>query len=100
MNTYDTLPDGSQVKCWECESRMLVVDRLVPDLGMEEYVVLLREGGYVKVEDRVIVEIVEDDVPRFPEDFKVPCIDKWGSTVRNRKDLKKVGALGENYYSE
>lgn len=95
MGVYDSLPNGSQVKCWGCEMiTKKIGDTVCParfspdDSG---YVVLLREGGYVRVQDGIITEIVEDGVPRYPDQFDVPCIDKYGSEITEREDL--VGGL-------
>ncbi len=80
MGVYDTLPGGSQVKCWDCDMTTKQVGNVVPELA-PEYMVLLREGGYVHVLNGVIAEIVEDGVPRYPEHFTVPCFDKYGTQV-------------------
>ncbi len=80
MGVYDMLPGGSQVKCWDCDMTTKQVGSTVPELALE-YMVLLREGGYVHVLDGVIVEIVEDNVVRHPEHFNVPCFDKYGIQV-------------------
>lgn len=80
MGVYDTLPGGSQVKCWDCDGPTKQVGDMVPELA-PEYVVLLREGGYVHVLGGVIVEIVEDGVLRYPERFTIPCFDKYGTQV-------------------
>lgn len=97
MGVYDYLPRGSQVKCWNCEMEPKKVgDNVGGDYP--EYIVLLREGGYVRVKDGVIVRIVENYGRKFyyPEDFPTfPCIDKWGGFVENRKDLEGTGL---NYY--
>ena len=60
MGLYDMLPKGSQVKCWTCEMRQLKMGDYVPVLNLpSEYIVLLREGGYIRVDRGMIVEIVE-----------------------------------------
>ena len=100
MSTYDMLPRGSQVKCWGCDMRHLKEGDEVSNLGMNSYIVLLREGGFVRVDEGVIAKIVEGGTPHYPEEFQVPCIDKWGSLIPSREDLKGTGILGEDYYYE
>jgi len=103
MGVYDILPDGSQVKCWNCEMVTKKVGDSVPDFGLEEYIVLLREGGYVRVKNGVITEIKENsNIDYYPEDFEgVPCFDKWGSPVYSRDDLVgqfQVAGMDDPYY--
>ena len=99
MGVYDCLPKGSQVKLWNCEMLALNVGSKVPDFGLKEYIVLLREGGYIRVIDGRIIEIVEDGVPRYPDDFRrYSCFDKWGLNIKTDEDLKGSGILGEDYY--
>ena len=100
MGVYDMLPGGSQVKCWDSE---MVVKRVgdIVDANASglEYVVLLQEGGFVWVKDGVITEIVEDENPRYPEEFSpTRCIDKWGEEVRSSRDLEGMGMFGYHYY--
>lgn len=95
MSTYDMLPEGSQVKCWDCEMKTYQVGDTVslPPI----YVVLLREGGYVRVEGGIITKILEARETYFPEDFPgVVCIDKWGKIVQSKDDLR--GTFGRDYY--
>ena len=105
MGCYDMLPRGSQVKCWGEEMRSLKMGDAVPDWGMPEYIVLLREGGYVRVTKGVITKIVENLGRKFyyPEDFKgTPCLDKWGGTVSKREDLigqfQGLAGMDDPYY--
>ena len=103
MGVYDVLPDGSQVKLWDCEMVTKKVGDSVPDFGLEEYTVLLREGGYVRVKNGVIVEIKENNKIYYPEDFEgVPCFDKWGSPVNSRNDLvgqfQGIAGMDDPYY--
>jgi len=102
MSVYDTLPNGSQVKCWGCDMEILHVGDSVYNYDVESYIVLLREGGHVTVENGTITEIVEDGKPYSPEDFTVPCMDKWGGWVMNRSDLKGTTEIvsEEPYYPE
>jgi len=103
MGVYDMLPKGSQVKLWDCEMVTKKVGDSVPDFGLEEYIVLLREGGYVRVKSGVITEIKEDDTNYYPEDFKgIPCFDKWGGLVSSHSDLvgqfQGVAGMDDPYY--
>lgn len=99
MGVYDMLPKGSQIKCWECNMKVKNIGDRVPSLYLE-YIVLLREGGFVRVKDGIIKEIVEDHKPRYPEDFPgIPCIDKWGKLVPNKDSLPK-GMFESQYYEE
>ena len=50
MGLFDTLPRGSQLKLWYCDMTTKRVGDAVPDFGLDKYVVLLREGGYVIVD--------------------------------------------------
>ena len=100
MGLYDILPKGSQVKLWCCEMQYVNIGDSVPNFDLEEYIVLLREGGYIRVRDGIVTEIVEDGEPRGPEDFEVSCFDKWGNFVMTSEDLEGVGYLGEDYYFE
>ncbi|MBU2072713.1 MAG: hypothetical protein KKA68_20970 [Gammaproteobacteria bacterium] len=66
------------------------VGDIVPDFGLPKYIVLLREGGYVIVENGIITKIIENCGKKFyaPEDFSgVPCFDKWGCEVGSHSDL-------------
>lgn len=90
MGAYDILPKGSQVKCWGDEMKLRKVGSTVYDFGLPEYIVLLREGGYVKIEKGIITKIIENHGQKFyyPENFKdIPCLDKWGNQVASRDDL-------------
>ena len=100
MGLYDIMPGGSQVKCFGNEMQRIEVGSSVTSY-YPEYIVLLREGGYVRVKEGVIVKIVENYGRKFyyPEDFPTfPCIDKWGNLIASKKDLQGTGLLGENYY--
>ncbi len=98
MGIYDILPDGSQVKCWECEMKVLHVGDKVGKLdGAKSYIVLLREGGYVKVKKRKISKIVEDGVHYLIMDLKpLPIFDKYGNRIYSTFDLKDI--FGYEYY--
>ena len=112
MGVYDQLPRGSQLKCWRGTMEIRHVGDNVPDLGLDEYIVLLREGGYVMVETigsgwGIITKIVENYGRKLyvPEDFPgVTCVDKWGAIVESGDDLIGAfdGVMGMNdpYYSE
>lgn len=100
MGVYDIMPKGSQVKCFWDIMEHLRVGSKAPSY-YPEYIVLLREGGYVRVKEGVIVKIVENHGRKFyyPEDFPTfPCIDKWGDFIESRKDLEGTSLIGENYY--
>jgi hypothetical protein len=97
MGVYDMLPMGSQVKCWGSTMDVKEVGDSVPSYAIE-YIVLLQEGGFVRVKDGIIVEIVEDGIPRYPEDFDLPCIDKWGGFVQNKHELEGCCMFGYDYY--
>lgn len=101
IGVYDSLPKGSQVKCWGCEMESKKVGDHVPDFGETQYVVLLREGGFVKVEKGIITQIVENYGRKYyyPKDFPgIQCVDKWGSPVNSPNDLLGSGIMGEGYY--
>ncbi len=105
MGVYDMLPKGSQVKLWNCEMTTKRVGDTVPDFGLDEYIVLLREGGYVYVEKGIIKRIEENNGKKFytPNDFtNMPCLDKWGSVVANESDLigelNGVAGMDDPYY--
>ena len=98
MGVYDCLTRGSQVKCWDCEMETKEVGDKVAD---GDYVVLLQEGGYVRVKGGIIVRIVENYGRKlyYPEDFpNERCIDKWGSEVKTAKDLEHACIFGEAHY--
>jgi len=89
MGVYDMLPKGSQIKLWDCEMVTKKIGDTVPDFGLAEYIVLLRENGFVRVKNGVITEIRENTrLIFYPEDFPgIPCFDKWGCEVGSYKDL-------------
>ena len=96
MGMFDCLPKGSQVKLWDCTLATKEVGDTVLDFGLPRYIVLLREGGYVLVEEGIITLIEENNGKQYyyPEDFpSIPCFDKYGNQVSNRNDL--VGELQE-----
>ena len=100
MGMFDSLPRGSQVKCWFNMLVVLKVGDSVPTL-YTDYVVLLREGGYVRVKDGTITKIVENLGRKYyyPKDFpNLPCIDKWGKAIQGDGDLEGIGLLNEHYY--
>lgn len=98
MGVYDMLPKGSQLKCWDCDMTTKQVGDSVTDY-FPEYIVLLQEGGFARVKDGIITEIVEDGKPRYPEDFsRLPCIDKWGDVVENKDALEGRCMFGYHYY--
>lgn len=93
MGIYDVLPKGSQVKLWNCIGLKKVGDT-VASFDLEKYVVLLREGGYVIVDNGVITDIVEyDDNCKCkknycPNDFTgIKCFDKWGNFISSADEL-------------
>ncbi len=107
MSVYDMLPRGSQLKCWGSEMKTKHVGDAVYDFGYDEYVILLREGGYVKVEKGVITKIVENYGRKYyhPEDFLgISCFDKWGCLVLAGETMVGTydGMLGmkDPYYPE
>ena len=98
MGVYDLLPRGSQVKCWDCEMETKGTGDKVAD---GDYVVLLQEGGYVRVKGGIIEKIVENYGRKlyYPEDFPDErCIDKWGSEVKTARDLEHACMFGKHYY--
>lgn len=100
MGMYDCLPKGSQVKLWDCTLDCKHVGDEVLDFGLPEYIVLLREGGYIKVEEGKITYIEENQGPPYyyPKDFpNIPCFDKYGNPVTAKEDLagQFQGLLGE-----
>jgi len=98
MGVYDTLPKGSQVKCWDSTGRKAIGNAVSSAYGAI-YIVLLQEGGFVRVIEGSIFEIVEDDQPRYPEDFpNLPCVDKWGDIVEKKEDLEGRCMFGYDYY--
>jgi len=97
MGNYDCLPGGSQVKLWESEYRTLKIGSKVTPY-YPEYIVLLHEGGYVRVSQGIITEIWEDEILRYPKDFDVPCLSKWGEFLETDLDLEGIGIMGEHYY--
>ena len=104
MGVYDMLPEGSQVKLWDCEMVTKKIGDAVPDFGLPEYIVLLREGGYVRVKDGVIAEIKENSkIDFYPEDFPdIVCFDKWGCEIGSHKDLigqfQGLAGMDDPYY--
>lgn len=104
MGVYDMLPEGSQVKLWDCDGKVKKKGDNVPDFGLNEYIVLLRERGYVQVKKGVITEIRERSaIKYYPKDFPdTICFDKWGCEVGSRNDLigQLQGMMGMNdpYY--
>lgn len=100
MSMYDVLPHGAQLKLWGCDMVVKKVGDVVPDFGQPEYIVLLREGGYVRVKNGVIIEIKEDrNLSLYPEDFNVPCYDKWGGLVVTRDKLCGLfSSIDDPYY--
>ena len=105
MLFYDILPNGAQIKCfYERRTRHLKVGDEVGGLDrLPTYIILLREGGYIRVADRKIAEIVEDGWPYSVEDFEYPeycyaVFDKWGDRISPDNDLMHRGGLGEPYY--
>uniref|UniRef100_A0A6M3KZS9 Uncharacterized protein n=1 Tax=viral metagenome TaxID=1070528 RepID=A0A6M3KZS9_9ZZZZ len=104
MGVYDILPEGSQVKLWECKLHTKKLGDSVPDFELPEYIVLLREGGFVRVKDGIITEIKENsNLDYYPEDFPdIICFDKWGSRVGSYEDLigelQGVSGMDDPYY--
>jgi len=86
IGVYDILPRGSQVKCWGFEMKHRKVGDIV---GGGDYIVLLQEGGYVRVKGGIIEKIVENYGRKLyhPEDFpNERCINKWGGDVKTVKE--------------
>ena len=105
MGVYDCLPKGSQVKLWDCDMTTKRIGDAVPSFDLPKYVVLLREGGYVLVENGVITKIVENHGRKFyvPEDFPdIPCFDKWGDSIKSRNELigqfQGIAGMDDPYY--
>lgn len=104
MGVYDMLPKGSQLKLWDCEMVTKKVGDTVPAFNLEEYIVLLREGGYVRIKNGVITEIKENARYKFyPEDFpRLTCFDKWGVHVISYKNMigefQGVAGMDDPYY--
>lgn len=104
MGVYDMLPKGSQVKLWDCEMVTKKKGDQVPDFGLPEYVVLLREGGFVRVENGTITEIRENGALKFyPEDFPgIVCLDKYGGRVEKYDQLigqfQGIAGMDDPYY--
>ncbi len=105
MGVYNILPQGSQVKCWNCEMKTKKVGDAVPSFGLDKYIVLLREGGYVTVENGIITKIIENNGRKYyhPEDFpNIPCFDKWGSRISFRENMvgqfQGIAGLDDPYY--
>lgn len=105
MGCYEILPKGSQVKCWECKMQCKNLGDQVPSVdGERSYYVILREGGYVKVVDNHITEIVEENelrvyIPELTHVSQLPAFDKYGNRVTrkvNPIDLPFGGT--EEYY--
>lgn len=74
--------------------------RVLPLEDERSYYIILREGGYMKVEDCVVTEIVEDRELRLHLDaFKLPTFDKWGYRITSNGDLKDHFDIhGGDYY--
>jgi len=100
MSVYNMLPRGSQVKCWDCDMTTKKVGDAVRSF-YPEYIILLVEGGYVRVKDGIIIKIVENKHRKcyYPGDFpNIPCIDKWGGLVSAKEELETANIIGGNYY--
>ena len=97
MSDYDITPKGAQVKCFSCNYTVIQVGQEVLAY-YPEYIVLLQEGGYIHVKNGNVVELIEDKKPRYPEEFSIPCIDKWGGVVENSEALKGRCMFGFDYY--
>lgn len=104
MGVYDMLPRGSQVKLWDCGGVTKRKGDSVSEFGLKEYIVLLRERGYVRVKEGIITEIREKSATKYyPEDFPdVICFDKWGCEVGSRSDLigqyQGIMGMDDPYY--
>jgi len=101
MGVYDWLPNGSQVKCWKCRMEQLDVDSKVGKLvGEKNYIVLLREGGYVKVINKKISKISSHRKKKDPKDFKLPVFDKYGEMLFSKEDMHGLLPNESYYYCE
>lgn len=100
MGVCDMLPKGSQVKLWECEMLGKEIGSKVPSFDLPSYIVILREGGFVKVNKGKIVKIQEEHhKPYYPEDFApIPCFDKWGGQINNRSELEPTDPFCYYYW--
>lgn len=104
MGIYDILPKGSQVKLWDCKMATKKKGDSVPSFDLSEYIVLLREGGYVRVNCGIITEIKENsNINFYPEDFpNISCFDKWGCEVDYHDDLigqfQGIAGVDDSYY--
>ena len=73
MGTYDILPGGQQVKCWDSEGEDISFGDMVPRVGDEKtYSIALKEGGYANVINCELISITRK--PRCSSVF-----DKWGN---------------------
>ena len=97
MGIYDILPDGSQLKCWKCEMKVLNIGSKVGKIdGEKDYIVVLREGGYVEVSRKRIVDIVEDRKKHHIVALELPMFDKYGNRIYDTNGLE--GIFGGDYY--
>ncbi len=94
MGVYEVLDipgcEGAQVKCWQCEMCIVRVGDEVPAIGgHESYVVALREGGYIIIED--------GKVARWEAELTAegPIFDKWGGVL----GPESTGIMGEGYFN-
>ena len=99
MGAVDYLPGGGQTKCWKCENKIIDVGKKVGKLDKEKnYIVLLREGGYVLVLKGKIASIAKtdqkcDDISFFDP---LPVFDKYGNRIQDIENYK--GLFGYDYY--
>ena len=98
MGVYDILPKGSQVKCWGSKMRHLDVgDKVGNIVGEKNYIVILREGGYVKVIKKKINKIVENGVKYLIIEIEpLPIFDKYGDRMDHTDGYKSP--FGDDYY--
>lgn len=103
MGCFDYVTDQAQVKCWEEGLKYYRVGDVVPAVaGETTYGVILREGGWLWVEEGVLVEVVFAKRNFSPLSFRDEAVlgsprriwfDKWGERVTPERDL-----AAEHYY--
>ena len=80
--SYDMIGHG-QVRCWLNEKRDYKVGDGVPDVaGLSRYVIVLREGGHVRVVSNIISKVTREE-----PGTDLPLLDKWGEPFGSRSHL-------------